>query len=186
MSRNLLRRHRLTADEYHRMGHAGILRSDARVELIEGEVIDMAPIGSRHAGTVEQLAEILRLAVGNRAMVRTQQPVSLGEHSEPEPDIVLVVHRSDYYKTKHPRAADVLLAIEVADASLAYDREVKVPLYARHAVPETWIVDVDGQRLLRHWNPAGGAYADTDSPSVERPVAPRALADVFLDLRAVF
>lgn len=168
------------------MGDVGILRPDARVELIEGEIIDMAPIGSRRAGTVEQIAAILRLAVAERAMLRTQQPVSLGERSEPEPDITLVAARSNYYKASHPDASDVFLIVEVADASLAYDRDVKVALYARHGVPEAWIVDIDGKRLMRYREPEGGRYVRIDNLPVDRPVPVGALADLRLDLSALF
>jgi len=113
-TQHLPRRHRLTVTDYYRMAEVGILRPDARVELIEGEIIDMPPIGSRHAGTVEQMAQVLRRAVKDEAMVRTQQPVALDAHSEPEPDITLVLPRDDHYKTAHPGPSDVLLIIEVS------------------------------------------------------------------------
>ena len=142
------------------MADAGILRPDARVELIEGEIIDMAPIGSRHAAAVERLAAALRLAVGDRAMVRTQQPVTLDEHSEPEPDLAVVIAREDYYERGHPRPSDVLLIVEVADTTHACDRDMKVPLYARHGVPEVWIVDLENRRIERHSAPNGGKFTE--------------------------
>jgi len=177
-----LRRHRLTATDYHRMGDAGILRPDARVELIEGEIIDMAPIGSRHAAAVERLAAALRGAVGDLAMVRTQQPVALDRHSEPEPDVAVVFPRGDYYEHSHPQPRDVLLIVEVADATLAYDRDVKVPLYARCSVPEVWIVDVAERRLGRYRAPSDGEYSERSEVSSGEALELFALRGVRVDL----
>jgi Uma2 family endonuclease len=162
------RPHRLTADDYHRMGEAGILRPDARVELIDGEIIDMAPIGSRHAAAVEQLSRILQQAVGERALVRHQNPVRLGTYSEPQPDISLVRARADFYRAEHPSAADVFLIVEISDTSLSFDRTVKVSLYARHGVPEVWIVDLTTQVLTRYRRPDvhSGLYRDVDDPDL--------------------
>jgi len=133
-----VRRHRLTVDDFHRMGEAGILRADERVELIDGEVIDMAPIGSNHAGTVGFLAKRLERAVGDSAVVFVQNSLLLTASSEPQPDIMLLKPRTDFYRSAHPHPEDVLLIVEVADTTLAYDRDIKVPLYARHAIPEAW------------------------------------------------
>jgi Uma2 family endonuclease len=180
------RPHRLTVTDYYRMAEVGILRPDARVELIEGEIIDMAPIGSRHAGTVEQMAQVLRRAVKNEAMVRTQQPVALDVHSEPEPDITLVVSRDDHYKAAHPNPSDVLLIIEVADTTLRYDRDVKTRLYARHGIPEVWIVDLEGRRLLRYRSPSEMGYARSDSPDVGSAVTLESLPDARIELGPVF
>jgi len=160
LSENWLPRHRLTVLEYHRMGELGLLAPDARVELIDGEIIDMAPIGSRHASVVDRLARILFAAVGERAIVRVQNPVHLGDRSEPEPDLALVKWREDYYRDSHPAAADVLLMIEVAESTQRYDRSVKAPLYARHAVPEFWVIDLENKLVHFYRHPAGDAYAE--------------------------
>jgi Uma2 family endonuclease len=180
------RRHRLTVEDYYRMGEAGILRADERVELIEGEIIDMPPPGDVHAGTVDQLAALLMAAVGNRAIVRVQNPIRLDRHSEPQPDLALLVPRADFYKSARPRPLDVLLAIEVADTSLRYDRDVKAALYAKHALPELWLVDARSRRLTRFRKPAGGAYAFVDAPELRSPLEVGALAGVNVDLAAVF
>lgn len=127
MAESLPRRRRLTVRDYHLMGERGILPPDARVELIEGAIIDMAPIGSRHAGIVEHIADLLRSAGAEGVMVRTQQPISLDEHSEPEPDIVVVPRRADYYKSAHPGPRDVMLVVEVAESSSNYDSATKLP-----------------------------------------------------------
>jgi Uma2 family endonuclease len=154
------RPHRLTVDEYYRMAEVGLLPPDARVELIEGEIIDMAPIGSRHAAAVDFLAERFFRAVGGSAHVRVQGPVRLGPHSEPQPDLALLRPRAHRYADSHPTAADVLLLVEVSDATLRYDRETKASLYARHGVPELWIVDLAHRQLHVYRDPRRGEYAD--------------------------
>lgn len=180
------RRHRLTVDDYYRMGKAGILRADERVELIEGEIIDMPPPRSRHAGTVKQLAQLLQHAVGGRALVQVQDPLTLGEYSEPQPDLALLHARADFYKSRHPRAEDVLLVVEVAETSLRYDRDVKVPLYATHGVPEVWLIDIDNKLLVRYRDARAGTYARTDHADTRAPIEIEALREVRVDLSAVF
>jgi Uma2 family endonuclease len=143
-----VQRHRLTVEEFYRMGEAGLLAPDARVELIEGEIIDMAPIGPTHASIVDELSERLRSAVGDAALVRIQNPLHLGKHAAPQPDIALVRRSPGRYRERHPGAADTLLVIEIADTTLRYDTEVKVPMYIEHGIDEVWIFDVEGRRLL--------------------------------------
>lgn len=178
----VLQRHRLTVDQYHRMAEAGVLPSDARVELIEGEVVDMAPMKSRHASVVARLLSVLQRAVGDRALVWCQLPLRLGPHSEPEPDLMLLRPRADFYAQAHPAPADVLLLIEVADTTLEYDRGVKLPLYARHGVCEVWIVDLDA-RLVRFFrSPTGDAYTDITKSETPGSTPVAALPGVALDL----
>jgi Uma2 family endonuclease len=165
--KNPPQRHRLSVRDYYRMAEAGILRPDERVELIEGEIIDMVPAGSRHAGTVNQLTSLLQKAVGEAAIVHVQNPLSLGEYSQPEPDLAVLRFRADFYKTAHPVPADVLLVIEAADTSLSHDRDVKVPLYARHGVPEVWLLDLDRRRLTRYREPGEEAYLTVDTPDLQ-------------------
>ena len=180
------RRHRLTVAEYYRMGEAGILAPDARVELIDGEIIDMAPPGHRHAGTVDQLALALSSAVNGRAHVRVQNPLRLDDHSEPQPDVSVLRRRPDFYKSGHPRPVDALLVVEVADTSLRYDRDDKIPLYARHGIPEVWLVDLKTKRFVRYRNPQQGAYASVDQPDLASPVQIVALLETRLDLSTLF
>jgi len=132
----------ITVSEYHRMGEVGILGECDRIELIEGELVAMSPIGSYHIGMIVTLSHLLVLAVGERARVSVQNPVRLDDFNEPGPDFALLKPRPDSYRDAHPRPADVLVLIEVADTSLNYDRAVKPALYARHAIPEFWIVDL--------------------------------------------
>jgi Uma2 family endonuclease len=139
-----LRRRRFTVDEYYTMADAGILTEDDRVELIEGEIVQMAAIGSLHAACVDRLNRLLVQQAGEAALVRVQNPVRLSDLSEPQPDLALLRPRTDYYAAGHPGPSDTLLIIEVAHSTLAYDREIKVPLYAVSGIPETWVVDLEG------------------------------------------
>jgi Uma2 family endonuclease len=179
------RRHRLTAAEYRHMGEAGVLRPDARVELIEGELIDMAPIGSRHAATVERLDDLLVQALAGRAMVRMQHPVVLDDHSVTQPDIAVVVRRDDYYTDSHPQPSDVLLLVEIADTTLVYDRDVKAPLYARSGMPELWIVDLVGRRVTRFSSPRDGVYTESVSARAGEFIGIGAFPDVRIDSSAI-
>src|SRR5688572_29078924 len=142
-------RHRITVHDYHRMGEIGVFAPDARVELIEGEIIDMAPIGNDHQSIVDQLTRQLVTTVGEQAIVRVQGSIRLSQWSEPEPDVVLLKPRPDFYRgAEFAFGTDSLLVIEVSDTTLKYDRDIKVPLYARDGVPEAWVIDVNANALL--------------------------------------
>jgi Uma2 family endonuclease len=151
-------RRALTVAEYHRMGEVGILTRDDRVELIEGELIAMSPIGSEHSGTVNAMTYRLVQAVGDRGVVAVQNPVQLDDLSEPQPDFSVLKPREDFYRRATPRPDDVLLIVEVADTSLAYDRGVKRSLYARHGIPEFWIVNLAGNEIEVCRSPEGEQY----------------------------
>lgn len=153
------RRYRLSADGYERMGEAGILGEDDRVELLEGEIIDMPPIGSPHGGAVKRIANRLVHAIAEtEAIVAVQDPLRLSDFSEPEPDIALLKPRDDFYSARHPGPEDVLLLIEVAETSLRYDRDKKLPLYARAGIPECWLVDLSGKALWIYRDPGPEGY----------------------------
>jgi Uma2 family endonuclease len=149
------RRHSITVTEYVRMGEAHVFAHDARLELMEGEIVEMAPIGSAHAAVVDMLDTLLR-EVAPRAIVRVQGPLVLGERSAPQPDVMLLRPRADRYYNSHPVAADALLVVEVADTTLEYDLEIKRPLYARAGVTELWIVDISRRELHVFREPALG------------------------------
>jgi Uma2 family endonuclease len=183
---DLPRRHRLTVDDYYRMAEVGILDPEARVELIDGEIIDMAPPGSPHAGTVNYLTEVLMRAVQGGAIVLVQNPVRLSNYSEPQPDLALLRRRDDFYRERHPRADDALLIVEVAASSLRLDRKTKVPLYARHGIPEMWLVDLGGRRLVRYRAPQDGTYTLVDEPDLGTAIEVAALAGTAVDLRRLF
>jgi Uma2 family endonuclease len=148
----------LTVAEYHRMGEVGILTEDDRVELIEGELIAMSPIGSEHSGTVNALNRMLVQTVGDRGVVAVQNPVRLDDLSEPQPDFAVLKPRDDDYRRATPRPDEVLLIIEVANTSLAYDRAVKRSLYARHGIPEFWIVNLAAGEVEVCRVPTGDQY----------------------------
>lgn len=180
------RRHRITVHDYHRMAEVGVLAPDARVELIEGEIIDMAPIGKDHQSIVDQLNRLFVRAVDDKAIVRVQGSIRLSQWSEPEPDLVLLEPRPDFYRGEFALGTDTMLVIEVSDTTLRYDRDVKVPLYARHGVPEVWVVDVNGDALLVYGGLREGRYER--HIVLERPAtAPVSLLPgITLDIAALF
>ena len=183
---DLLPRHRVTVDEYYRMAETGLIAPDARTELIEGEVIEMPPIGSPHAAAVSQLQGLLYSATRGRAGLRVQNPIRLDNYSEPQPDLTVVLPRKDFYRSSHPLPADTLLVVEISQSTLRLDLKVKVPLYARHQVPEVWVVDLEHNRIHFFRSPKNGVYTDvsfTDKPAV---VALTALPGVTVDLSELF
>ncbi|HEX7155747.1 MAG TPA: Uma2 family endonuclease [Burkholderiaceae bacterium] len=149
---------RMTVDDYHRLGETGVLLEHDRVELIDGELVAMSPIGSGHGSFVTRLTGFLWRAVGEYALVWATNPVVLSELSEPQPDVALLKPRADWYAGSLPRPADVLLLIEVADSSLRFDRAVKMPLYARHGIAEYWLLDVARRRISVFSDPGDRGY----------------------------
>jgi len=158
-------RHLISVDAFYRMGEAGIFGPAERVELIDGEIIDMSPIGVLHAAIVDALVRFLSRCAGESAFIRCQNPLRLDDFNELEPDIAVLRPRADCYTTAHPGPADVLLVIEVADTSLAYDLGTKVPLYARHGIPEVWVIDATTRRTRVFRQPAGGRKAGSSTGS---------------------
>lgn len=143
-----------TVDDDHRMAESGILREDDRVELIDGQVVQMSPIGGRHLSCLNRINRLLVARVADEGIVNVQSPVRLGEYQEPEPDLAAV--RSRVYGNDLPAADDVCLLMEVSDSSLAYDRGTKLPLYVRAAIPEAWLIDIPGETIERRTNPSNG------------------------------
>src|SRR5271165_2444973 len=176
----------ITVAEYHRMGEVGILGERDRVELIEGELVAMSPIGSYHHGTVISLTQLLVRAVGDRALVSVQGPVRLDDFSEPEPDFALLKPRPDSYRDAHAQPADVLLLIEVADTSLNYDRAVKRALYARHAVPELWLIDLNAGEVEVCRQPEPGGYARVEHGGRNSVLEPELLSGVRIQASSLF
>lgn len=181
-------RRRWSVADFHRMGKTGFLDPEARLELIEGELFEMAPIGSFHAGTVGILNRLFMRTIADTRIVYVQSPIVLGDHSEPQPDLVLLRLRQDYYLSEHPRADDVLLLIEVSDSTIQFDRKTKVPLYARHGIPEVWLV-VGPQRrhveVYRDPQPERGGYR-TRLQVKEGVLAPALLPEVEIRLSELF
>jgi Uma2 family endonuclease len=156
------KRRLFSLEEYHRMGEAGILREQERLELIEGEILKMAPIGPPHAATVARIADTFSRRLGERSIVWVQNPIALADlASEPEPDVTLLIRRDDFYAGGHPRSRDILLLIEVIDSSVGYDRAVKLPLYARAGIVEVWLANVNTRRIEGFRRPGPGGYAES-------------------------
>src|SRR3712207_1324173 len=176
-------RRRFTVHDYHRMGEAGILHEDDRVELIEGEIVEMAAIGTRHFACVNGLTRLLVRGVSDGAIVSVQNPVRLDERTEPQPDLTVLRVRD--YRESLPGPEDVLLLIEVSDTTLHYDRGVKLPLYARAGIPEVWIVDLAGEVIERHTDPSGDGYRSSKQARRGETVEPAALTELALLVDAI-
>lgn len=177
-------RHRVDVQEYLRMAEAGVFGPEARLELIEGEIIEMAPIGSWHAGVVNRLNRLFNRLAGGKALVSVQNPLIVGKHSVPQPDLALLKPRADDYLASHPTADEVLLVIEVADCSLDFDTGTKVPLYARAGIVEAWVVDVE-ERVTRVFrDPNAKGYRTSTTVSGKQKLATLALPQVAISAAA--
>jgi len=152
------KKHFFNVDEYYRMAEVGLLSEDDRVELIEGEIVEMSPIGRAHAGTVNRLNKYLNRKLDDGVIVSIQNPVRLNDFSEPQPDLALLKLRKDFYANSHPGPEDVLVVIEVADTTVNYDRNVKLPLYARAGILEAWLMVLAKGVIEIHSQPRNGKY----------------------------
>ena len=166
-----------TADDYHRMVQAGILSERERVELIDGEVVAMTPIGPRHNACVDRAVRAFVTSVGDKAIVRVQGSVRLDLYREPEPDLVLLRPRADFYASALPGPADIYLIIEIAESSLEYDRDVKARIYADSGVPEYWLADLSDNLLSCYSEPRDGAYQSVRQYRRGQSVAPELLPE---------
>jgi Uma2 family endonuclease len=173
---------RFSVDEYYAMADAGILSSGDRVELVDGEILAMTPIGPAHASAVDRAAKALMRAAGGQAVVRVQNPIRFGPFNEPQPDLALLRPAVHAYRTAHPQSPDILLVVEIADSSLLYDRHVKGPLYARHGIIEYWLVDLGTATVSRHTSPDGTAYQDVVVCGRGEFVAPVALPNCLVSV----
>lgn len=171
-------RKRFTVDEYMRMVEVGILHERDRVELIDGEVVEMSPIGAPHSGCLGKWTMLFVPRLVGRAIVWIQTNIRLGRYSQPEPDMVILRPRGDYYKGSLPSSADVLLLVEVAETSLKYDRSVKRALYASAGIAEYWIVDVAGRSIEVYRSPGPSGYAVCERRAPGERIAPQAFPDV--------
>ena len=167
-----------TVDEYHRMAEAGVFGPEERVELIEGEILEMSPIGPRHAGCVINANRLFVTRLGNRAVVSPQNPVVIRPRSEPQPDLLLLRPRAVSYSREHPAPVDVLLAVEVADTTVRFDRLVKARLYARAAIAEFWLLLTQDHALEAYRAPGPDGYAEVMRLGGDAAVSPLAFPDV--------
>jgi Uma2 family endonuclease len=148
----------LTVSDYFKMAEIGIL-PERGVELINGEIVEkMSPIGSEHARMVKQFNHLLNKFLGEDYIVSIQDPIVAGDYSSPEPDVAVLKYCADFYKNAHPSGEDILLAIEVADSSVDYDRKVKLPIYAESGIPEYWLINLEKEEIEAYWSPEGGRY----------------------------
>lgn len=178
-------RHLFTVEQYHEMIEHGIFKEDEPIELIRGEVIRKLPIGNPHAATVNRLNRLLAKCLQDDAMLSIQNPIWLGD-SEPEPDVAILIYREDLYASRRPGAADVLLLIEVADSSLAYDRDIKGSVYAEAGIREYWIVNLNRSTVEVYLDPQpDGRFATVITARSGETLAPLQVAGLTIDVNAI-
>lgn len=171
-----------TVNDFQRMAETGILSEDDRVELIHGEILTMSPIGTRHAAAVDHGNRVLVMGAGDRAIVRVQTDVVLDLHDQPQPDLVLMRWRDDFYASKHPGPDDILLIIEVSDSSLEYDQTIRLQLYAEMGIREYWIADLQNNILFAYSQPEGKSYQITRQYQRGESIAPALLPECRLQI----
>jgi Uma2 family endonuclease len=153
-------KHLTNLDEWRRLGEANIFPPETRLELINGEILEMAPIGFNHAGHLKRINNLFSKLVPGNLITSVQDPLQLGDLSEPEPDFMLLKPNADFYSSRHPNANDVLLLIEIADSSLMFDQNQKLRLYALHGIPEYWLLNLNDACLEVYRKPNGEVYAE--------------------------
>ena len=182
-SKKLYTPHLISVLDYQKMAETGILSRDSRVELIEGEIVDMALIGSKHVSYVNRFGREIIRAVRDTALVSVQNPIILGDLSEPEPDFALLKPKANDYEDSLPKAEDILLLIEIADTTINYDRQIKAPLYARFSIPEYWLIDTQKLNITVFQKPVQGQYAIAKTHALPTTFSPLLLPDIKLVLR---
>lgn len=180
-----LARHWFTVAQFNRMGETGILAADDRVELIEGEIVEMSPIGKRHAACIGRLTNLFGRQLSDEAIVWIQNPIILDNYSEPQPDVALLRWRDDFYERSLPGPRDVMLVIEVSDTTVESDRQVKLPLYARAGIPEVWLVNLPDAELEIYAQPVAGEYRTRARAGRNEEVRARSIADLVITVNAV-
>ena len=180
------RRYSFTVDEFAKMGEAGIFTEDDRVELIDGEIREMTPIGPLHATIVNRLNVTLVELLKRSAILQVQNPVRLDLHNEPQPDFSIIKERGDYYKTSLPGPGDTLLVIEVADSTLTYDIHEKTPRYARSIIPEVWIVDVEAEVVRVFTQPGPSGYANEREMPRGSTIASASVEGLHVEVNDIF
>ncbi len=164
-----LARRRLKASEYYRMFEVGILTEQDKVELINGEIIEMSLSGSLHAAVIDRINFLLQ-KLRDRVIIRVQNPINLSQYSMPEPDISVLKLKDDFYSRSHPAAADIYLLIEVSDSSYPYDKQVKLPAYAQAGIPEYWIVNLEKKEIEAYHTPENNTYKEMDLIALDQSI----------------
>ena len=178
-------RRKFTVSDYHRMGDAGILHEDDRLELINGELYEMAPIGSRHAGIVATLARLLIVGAADRGLVFVQNPILIPDFSEPQPDLALLAPRRDNYRDALPLPSEVKLVIEVADSTLRWDRDVKIALYGLHGIAEAWLIEIPRRVVSVYRDPGPQGYR-LSIEIAKGAVSPQCLPELEVPIDEIF
>ncbi len=176
---------KFTVDEYHTMIQSGILHEDDRVELLEGEIVEMSPIGKSHAACVDNLAELFIVSLSGTARIRIQNPLVLDAFSEPQPDIMILKYRKDAYRNALPRPDDVFLLVEVGETSADRDRQLKLPLYARAGIREVWLIDLVNEVVERYLEPKGDTYQRVEKYASDQELSPQAFPDLRLAVKDI-
>ncbi len=179
MSVQLLKR-RFTISEYYQMAKVGILTPSDRVELINGEILEMSPIGKRHAACVNRVNQLFYQKLGDRILISVQNPILLNNLSEPQPDITLLQPRTDFYASGHPQASDIFLIVEVADSSINYDQEIKISLYSESGILEVWLIDLNQNSLQVYQQPTESGYQRIQQLQSENTLSPLAFPEIHL------
>jgi Uma2 family endonuclease len=177
---------RISVERYLKMAAAGVLTHEDRVELIEGEILNMPPLGTQHSGITGRLTKLLILSIADAAVLLPGPTLPLGKFSAPQPDLVLLKPREDFYSHSHPLPTDVLLLIEISSSSLGFDQGVKRAVYACAGIPEYWVVDVAGHRLFCYRNPIGDQYLDAAVLADGDVVVPQYLPNVRVPVGTLF
>ncbi|BBD60133.1 hypothetical protein NIES2109_29280 [Nostoc sp. HK-01] len=181
-----LLRHKFTVQQYHKMFELGILKEDERVELIRGEIIEMSPIGTKHAACVKCLNKLLSSKLRDRVLIAIQDPVELNDNSQPQPDVALLKPRDDFYAAAHPQPQDIFLLIEVADSTIIYDREEKIPLYAEANIIAVWLVDINEQIVEVYQQPTATGYQHIQKFAGGETLSIPGFSDVTITVNEIF
>ncbi|MBE9206396.1 Uma2 family endonuclease [Nostoc sp. LEGE 06077] len=181
-----LLRHKFTVQQYHKMIESGVLTEDDRVQLIRGEIIEMSPIGTKHAACVKCLNKLLSSKLRDRVLIAIQDPVELSDNSQPQPDVALLKPRDDFYAAAHPQPQDIFLLIEVADSTIIYDREEKIPLYAEANIIAVWLVDINEQVVEVYQQPSATEYQDIQKFSGGESLSIPGFPDVTITVNEIF
>jgi Uma2 family endonuclease len=171
-------RKKFTVGQYHQMIESGVLTESDRVELLQGEIIEMSPIGKQHAACVDRLTELFIGELNRRAIVRVQNPIQLSDRSEPQPDFAILQRRSDFYADAHPQPQDIFALVEVSDTTVEFDRTVKVPLYAKDNIAEVWIIDLNAEIVQVYREPSAMGYQQLQTFRRSQSVAFQAFSDI--------
>ncbi|MDQ7063607.1 MAG: Uma2 family endonuclease [candidate division KSB1 bacterium] len=176
---------KFTVDEYHTMIQTGILQEDDRVELLAGEIVEMSPIGKLHAAVVNKLADSFIARLRGRAGISVQNPVQLSPYSEPQPDLTLLKFRDDFYVNNLPQPKDIILVIEIGEASIDHDKTSKLPLYAQAGIPEVWLIDLRNEIVEQYWEPLGNQYKRFKKFAIGDELAPMAFSECRLAVKGI-